>query len=186
MSLFSSTQRYGRQLAFFLPTLLHCKAFELRAEVRWGADRKEKVLAVTSADGLKSPANDFGARTPRELAAFAANFRDTVSDWAISDEPNPLPVGGVTWLPDFTITHARTGREVHLDVLGFWRKLDLDAHYKRLHKSLAGKFVLVVSEAYRADETSKDEWGEEVYRFKKTPVAADVAKLAARVAGIKP
>ena len=185
MSLFSATQKYGRQLAYFLPTLLHCKAFELRAEVRWGADRKEKVLSVTSADGLRSHANDFGARTPRELEAFAANFRETAAGWTLSDEPNPIPVGGVTWLPDFTITHDLTGREVHLDVLGFWRKLDLDAHYKRLAKALPGKFVLVVSEAYRADEINPAEWGEEVYRFKRTPVAADVAKLAARVAGVK-
>ena len=184
MSLFSATQKYGKQLAYFLPTLLHCKAYEVRAEVRWGADRKEKLLTVTSADGLKSHLNDFGARTPRELAAFAASFRE-VPGWTLSDEPNAIPLGGVTWLPDFTITHDRTGREVHLDVLGFWRKLDLDAHYKRLVKALPGKFLLVVSEAYRADEGDKNEWGEEVYRFKKTPVAAEVAKLAARVAGVK-
>ncbi len=185
MSLFSATQKYGRQLALFLPALLHCKAFELKAEVRWGTDRKPKTFALTSSDGLKSPAADFGARVPRELETFATNFRDTVTGWTLSDDPNPLPVGGTTWVPDFTITHTKTGREVHLDVLGFWRKLDLDAHYQRLKKALPGRFVLVVSDAYKADEAAADGFGDEVYRFKRTPVAEDVAKLAGKVAGVK-
>src|SRR5262249_40343638 len=36
LSLFSATQKYGLQLALFLPTVLLCKDFELRAELRWG------------------------------------------------------------------------------------------------------------------------------------------------------
>ena len=40
LSLFSSTQKYGLQLALFLPTLLHCKAFDMKAGVRWGVQRK--------------------------------------------------------------------------------------------------------------------------------------------------
>ena len=47
LSLFSSTQKYGLQLALFLPALLHCKAFDLRANVRWGAERKEKQFALS-------------------------------------------------------------------------------------------------------------------------------------------
>src|SRR5262245_5080374 len=42
LSLFSATQKYGLQLAWFLPTLLQCRRFELTATVRWGAQRKEK------------------------------------------------------------------------------------------------------------------------------------------------
>ena len=36
LSLFSSTNKYGLQLAMFLPTLLHCKAFDLRAQCPLG------------------------------------------------------------------------------------------------------------------------------------------------------
>ncbi len=37
LSLFSATQKYGLQLALFFPAVLLCRDFEVRAELRWGA-----------------------------------------------------------------------------------------------------------------------------------------------------
>ncbi len=185
LSLFAATQKYGLQLALFLPALLHCKAFDLKAEVRWGADRKEKTFALAGTDGLRSHTPDFGVYTPRELDVFAENFRNTVPGWVLSADPNPVQADGVTWVPDFTLTHAKTGKEVYVEILGFWRKLDLEAHLRRLRKAVPGQFVLVVSEQYRADEAGELAPGDGVYRFKRTPVAAEVAKVAAHVAGVK-
>src|SRR5262249_31390786 len=51
LSLFSATQKYGLQLALFLPTLLLCKQFELTARLRWGAERKDKVFHLSAKDG---------------------------------------------------------------------------------------------------------------------------------------
>ena len=184
LSLFSATQKYGGQLAQFLPALLHCKAFELRAEVRWGAEKKEKQFTLVPADGLKPFTADFGMHQPREVRDFASNFRDTVPDWLLSDDPQLLPAAGTTWVPDFTLTHHKSGRAVHVEVLGFWRKLDIEAHYRRLKQALPGQFLLVVSEAYRTDEATEFKAGGEVYRYKRTPVAADVAAAAGRVAGV--
>ncbi len=184
MSLFSATQKYGGQLAAFLPSLLHCKTFELRAEVRWGAERKEKLFSLAATDGLRSHAADFGMHVPREVTNFADNFRSTVEDWTLADDPNPIAIDGTTWLPDFTLTHVKTGHQVYAELLGFWRKLDIEAHYRRLRRGLPGKFVLVVSEAYRTDDAAEFNLGEEVYRFKRTPVAAEVAKAAGRAAGL--
>src|SRR5262249_45005076 len=59
LSLFSSSQKYGLQLALFLPTLLHCKAFELSANIRWGTERKEKLFTLSATDGLRSHVPDF-------------------------------------------------------------------------------------------------------------------------------
>jgi predicted nuclease of restriction endonuclease-like RecB superfamily len=184
LSLFSSTQKYGLQLALFLPALLHCKTFELEADVRWGAQKKDKVFSLTAAERLKSHTPDFGMYTPKELTAFEANFRDTVTDWRIDADPHPVPVEGTTWVPDFTLTHAESRKEVFVEVLGFWRKVDIENHYKRLKRGMAGRFVLVVSEQYRADEAGEFAAGPEVYRFKRTPIAEEVAKLAAAVAGV--
>jgi predicted nuclease of restriction endonuclease-like RecB superfamily len=184
LSLFSSTQKYGLQLALFLPVLLHCKAFDLRATVRWGADRKEKQFTLSGTDGLRSHLPDFGVYTPRELTMFEENFRTGVSDWLISNEPTPIPVEGTTWVPDFKLTHTPTGKEVFVELIGFWRKVDVVDQYKRLKRGLPGQFVLAVSEAYRADEAEEFALGEGVYRYKRTPIAAEVAKVAAVAAGV--
>jgi predicted nuclease of restriction endonuclease-like RecB superfamily len=184
LSLFSATQKYGKQLASFLPTLLHCKAFELQADVRWGADRKTKTFRLSATDGLRSHAPDWGMYTPRELETLVENFRATVEGWQLSRDPHPIPVEGSVWVPDVTVTHEQSGREVFVEVLGYWRKLDFESHYKRLRRALPGRFVLVVSEQYRADDDGTVSWGPEVYYYRRTPIASEVAKVAANVLGV--
>lgn len=184
LSLFSSTQKYGLQLALFLPALLHCRAFDLKATVRWGADRKEKQFTLSGTDGIRSHLPDFGVHTPREVTMFEENFKSGVKDWLISSDPAPLPVDGMTWVPDFKLTHTPTGKEVFVEMIGFWRRVNLADHYKRLKRGLPGQFVLAVGEANRADEEDEFALGEGVYRYKRTPIAAEVAKAAALAAGV--
>ena len=65
LSLFSSTQKYGLQLALFLPALLHCKAFDLKASVRWGTERKEKLSAnICNSGGVYVPQSGACDRSP--------------------------------------------------------------------------------------------------------------------------
>ena len=184
LSLFSSTQKYGLQLALFLPAILHCKAYELKATVRWGAERIEKHFSLTPADGLKSHLPDFGIYTPREIGHFEQNFRDGVEGWTLASDPAPQTVEGTTWVPDFTLTHTASGKSLFVEILGFWRKLNVEAHYQRLKRGLPGKFLLVISEAYRADETDEMALGNEVYRYKRTPSAGEVARIAAGLLGV--
>lgn len=184
LSLFSSTQKYGLQLALFLPALLHCRAFDLKAVVRWGADRKEKQFTLSGTDGLRSHLPDFGVYTPREVTMFEENFKTSVADWLISSDPAPMPVDGMTWVPDFKLTHTPTGKEVFVELIGFWRRVNLADHYKRLKRGLPGQFVLAVGEANRADEEDEFALGDGVYRYKRTPIAAEVAKAAGRAAGV--
>jgi predicted nuclease of restriction endonuclease-like RecB superfamily len=184
LSLFSSTQKYGLQLALFLPTLLHCKAFDLKATVRWGAERKEKLFTMSAADGLRSHTPDFGVHTPDDLRMFEESFAQKVKDWLIASDPRPVPLADGVWVPDFRLVHPATGKEVFVEVFGFWRKGDVEQVYMRLKRQLSGKFVLCVSEAYRADEADEVAFGPEVYRFKRTPLPEEVAKLAAVVEGV--
>lgn len=185
LSLFSSTQKYGLQLALFLPAILHCKTYELKADVRWGTERVEKVFGLTPADGLKSHLPDFGVHTPREIEHFEQNFRDSVKGWTLDADPAPQTLEGTTWIPDFTLTHMKSGRSIFVEILGFWRKMNIENHYRRLQRGLPGQFLLVLSEAYRADETEEFQLGNEVYRFKRTPSVAEVARLAANLLGVK-
>ena len=71
-----------------------------------------------------------------------------------------------------------------VEVLGFWRKVGLVEHYKRLKRALPGRFVLVVSETYRAGEDEDLALAEGVYRYKRTPIAVEVAKVAGAVARV--
>ncbi|AMV26397.1 hypothetical protein VT84_18510 [Gemmata sp. SH-PL17] len=184
LSLFSSTNKYGLQLAMFLPTLLHCKAFDLRANIRWGAERKEKTFQLSGLDGLKSHTADFGVYTPPELQMFADTFATKVKGWILDTDPHPILLPTSTWVPDFKLTHVKTGKEVFVEIFGFWRKGDIETHYKNLAKGVPGKFVLCVSEQMRADEESEMTLGNGVYRYKRTPLPEEVARIAGLVSGV--
>ena len=185
LSLFSSTNKYGLQLAMFLPTLLHCKAFDLKASVRWGTERKEKLFALSAADGVRSHLSDFGVYTPPELEMFATSFATKVKGWVLAADPHPINLADGVWVPDFELTHSASGKKVYVEVFGFWRRGDIEQHYKKLQKDAAGKFVLCVGESMRADEDDEVAFGNAVYRYKRTPLPEEVARVAALVAGVR-
>ncbi len=180
LSLFSSTQKYGLQLALFLPTLLHCKAFSMAADVLWGAERKAKRFELDANDGLRTHAPDFGTFTPPELATFSENVRERISDWEWTDEPNPIELGGADgiWVPDGKLTHIKTGNEVFVEFFGYWRKANIELLHQRLVKKIPNQFILVVADSLRADEATDAEFGPEIVRYKRTPSADEVQKAA--------
>ena len=51
---------------------------------------------------------------------------------------------------------------------------------------MPGKFVLCVSEQIRADEDDEAEFGNGVYRYKRTPLPEELARVAGLVARAKP
>jgi predicted nuclease of restriction endonuclease-like RecB superfamily len=115
---------------------------------------------------------------------FADSFASKVKGWVIATDPHPVVLEDGVWVPDFKLTHPKTGKEVYVEIFGFWRRGDVEQHFRRLKRAMPGKFVLCVSEQYRADEEDEVAFGDGVYRFKRTPLPDEVAKMAASVAGV--
>jgi hypothetical protein len=181
LSLFSATQKYGVQLALFLPTVLLCRDFELQADLRWGLRREVKRFTLTSEDGLVSHDADRGMYIPAEIGMFVELFRKKIDAWEISEETDLLPLGKTYWAPDFRLTEKATGRVVYLDVLGFWRRSQTEAHLARLREHARVPFVLAVSEQLRVDEEQLDGLCAGIYRFRQLPLPEEVARLAGAV-----
>ncbi len=178
LSLFSSTQKYGVQLANFLPAVLQCKRFELTATLRWGAQRKEKIFTLDDSQGLQSHTVDYGSYVPKELEMFAESFRKAAAGWELSSEADVVSLPSGYWTPDFQLHHTASGKVVRLEILGFWRRTDADKLYRRLARDLNEPFILAVSEQFNIDESADENWGEHIYRFKRTPLPAEIIKLA--------
>jgi predicted nuclease of restriction endonuclease-like RecB superfamily len=178
LSLFSATQKYGLQLALFLPALLQCRRFELNATVRWGAQRKEKAFTLSDADGLRSHTVDYGDYTPKDLAMFAESFRKSVTGWELSAEADVVSLPSGPWTPDYQLIHRASGEVVRLEVLGFWRRTDAEKLYRRLAAEHPGPFILAVSEQFNIDEALADQWESQIYRFKRTLLPSEVVRLA--------
>ncbi len=178
MSLFSATQKYGLQLALFLPAVLLCRDFELRAELRWGPQRKPKTFTLTAADGLVSHLPDAGTYVPPELAMFVELFRKKVADWEITEETEVYPLGDGFWVPDFRLRQRETGAVVLLEVLGFWRRASAEKHLERLRQHARRPFLLAVSDQLRIDDADLEGLPAGVHRFRQMPLPDEVARLA--------
>jgi predicted nuclease of restriction endonuclease-like RecB superfamily len=181
MSLFTATQKYGLQLALFLPAVLHCRDFTLTAELRWGPQRKPKTFTLSPADGLVSPQPEQGTYVPPELAMFAEQFRKKAAGWLLHDETAVFPLGGGFWVPDFRLEHVESGRALYLEVLGFWRRSSAEAHLRRLKEHARKPYILAVSEQLKIDDVQLEGLPAEVVRFKAMPLPEEVVKRAEKV-----
>jgi len=178
LSLFAATQKYGLQLALFLPAVLLCRDFDLRAELRWGPQRKPKTFTLSPADGLVSHYPDTATYVPPELAMFAALFRKNIADWDISEETEVFQLGDGSWVPDYRLVHRESGRTVFMEVLGFWRRASAERHLERLRRHAAEPFLLAVSDQLRVDDADLEGLPAGVHRFRRMPLPDEVARLA--------
>ena len=182
LSLFSATQKYGLQLALFFPAVLLCRDFEVRAELRWGVQRKPKVFLATPGDGLVSHYTDAGTYVPPELGMFVELFRKRVADWDILEETEVFPLGSAGfWVPDFRLIHRETGRKVLFEVLGFWRRSSAEQHLARLRQHVAEPFLLAVSDQLHIEEAELEGLPAGIHRFRHMPLPDEVARLAGEV-----
>jgi predicted nuclease of restriction endonuclease-like RecB superfamily len=178
LSLFTATQKYGLQLALFLPALLHCRTFELTAELRWGPERKPKIFTLKSSEGLVPPAPDTGRYVPPEMAMFAQLFRKKIADWEITEETDVLPLGDGFWVPDFRLVHKASGKAVFLEVLGFWRRASAEKHLERLRQHARVPFLLAVSDQMHIEEAELEGLPAGIHRFRQMPLPDEIARLA--------
>lgn len=152
MSLFEASSRYGVRLALFLPALLACRAFHLRAELAWGKAREPAVFTLTPGDELVPHAPPEGALPP-ELESFCEAFTRLGSPWkpTANDRVLALP-GEVVVVPDLRFRHAETGRELFLEHFGPWCR---DAVFRRIEsvkRGLAVPLVLAGPKELRVSE----------------------------------
>jgi predicted nuclease of restriction endonuclease-like RecB superfamily len=181
LSLFSATQKYGLQLALFLPAVLLCRDFELKAELRWGAQRKPKTFILTPGDGLVSHYSDTGMYVPPELRLFVEAFRKRVEDWDLVEETEVFPLSSGFWVPDFRLIHKATGQIVRLEVLGFWRRSSAEQHLQRLRQHVREPFLLAVSDQLHIEEAELEGLPAGIHRFRNMPLPDEIARLGSEL-----
>ena len=181
LSLFSATNKYGLQMALFLPALLLCHDFRLDAELRWGPKREPRTFHLEAADGLISHYADSGTYVPAELSAFLDRFRQVAPDWDVSETTEVVELGreGV-WVPDYQFVHRPTGTDVLVEVLGFWKRSSLERLLRLLPKHGPARYLLAISERLKVDEGALGELTGPVLRFKEIPNAPELAALLER------
>lgn len=134
MSLFSACQKYGIQMAMFLPVLLLSECWKLKAHIHWKRP-KEVYLELNSNERLYSHYPDHGLYQPPELIQFKGRFQAIDTSWEIKDDCYLLEIGSQICIPDYTFIHQSQKCTVYLEVFGFWHKASLQKRSDDLKKS---------------------------------------------------
>ncbi len=177
-SVLKSAHRYGLQMASFLPGLLHCESWELRAEVLWGPRKARRVLELDSTMGLRPYSHRRGQWIPDEVAWFEEQFDKIKSGWTVSSETELVDLGGQGILiPDYVFEHAESGTRAHKEVLGFWRRGAARSRLELLKERGPENLILAVSKELHVGDEDLDDIPGQVYVFRSSPVAREVRKL---------
>ncbi|MDP9425058.1 MAG: DUF790 family protein [Actinomycetota bacterium] len=176
LSLFGGTRKYGLRLAKLIPGLLLTEPWELHADVQWKG-REASLELSSETPGLRSHYSGPAGPSPEGegdvRGAFEkawARAKDT-GGWELGEGPGilALPPLKTALVPDFTLREAGTGREAHLEILGFWSEKHLIERValvreaaKRGHKVL----VAVPESLGSSPEALRDATEGEVVPFK--------------------
>ena len=169
MSLFDSVQRYGLKLALFLPSVLACRRYHVRADVRWGKSRDRLAFEIGPEDRLVPAAEEPSHLSP-ELAAFCEAFAKLGSSWTVAPNERIFALPGeVVCVPDLVFSDERTGEEVFLEAFGFWSRAAVWNRVEAIRKGFPARILLAVGKQLRvSEEVLGEEDAGELYVYRAT------------------
>ena len=117
-SMFRLSQKYGIQMALFLPALLHCDRWWLDATIVM--NQKDHLrFNVTDESGLQSHYRDPGEFDSELERHFATQFDKINTEWTLERETDIINLKDTVMIPDFAFSHP-DGRRALMEIVGFW------------------------------------------------------------------
>ncbi|MBO0791359.1 MAG: DUF790 family protein [Ktedonobacteraceae bacterium] len=191
----SATLRYGRQFAAFLPALLLCDQWQMRAQVRPPQSRGFLTYQLDHTCRLRTHFKGSGAFDSRLEADFASAFATKMGNkrghWILSRESDVLLRGDTVMVPDFVLTDERDEqRKVLVELVGFWHPEYLRRKVEKVRTVQCSHLLLLVSDRLKLTEQAfKDSPGEVLFFHEKPvlkQVMAAIEAVALRVYGPPP
>src|SRR5919199_226363 len=118
-SIFQRSQKYGIQMAVFLPALLLCAGWRMRAEIQ--SKRGVAYFELTSKQTrLRSHYDTLRGYENPVVERLAGLWSRGAGGWSLEQSGEVIDLGDSAFIPDFVLRKEETGARVFLEVLGFW------------------------------------------------------------------
>jgi len=178
VSMFNRSQKYGVQMAVFLPALLMCKGWEMRAEIASGKPGRENAFFELSSsqkrlqsDYLEGLADENPVREK-----FAARWEKYETEWTLEPSREVIPLGESAFIPDFVLKHPE-GKTFYLEILGFWTPTYLGRRLKEFSHARFSNFILAAWDELRGSRDPLSRVPPHVIIFKRNldPAAVGLA-----------
>ena len=134
LSLFCQTPLYSNSLLSLFTILTWDQSFEAQLLVL-DKEGKHSTLLIKPFEGMKI------GRQPKKFDSkvevqFQKSFVQAFNDWVLSREAVFLLEGGKYACPDFVATHRLTGKQVLVEIVGYWRGKYLEKKLANLKEIL--------------------------------------------------
>ncbi len=176
LALFRHTTLYGRSMAAWLPLLTRTRGFRLCAtcnlggqRVRWHVDHTSPLASQHEDPLLKRCDSAVEARLLADIVALAPDFE-------VLREASVVQVGARFMVPDFVLRSRPCGRQVAVEIVGFWTPKYL-AHKVAALQAVAGfaKWIVCVDTSLALDARVLPHWP--ILSFRKIVRAAELLAL---------
>lgn len=183
----SSTLRYGRQLAAFLPALLMCERWKMQAYVYPPQGRGEMIYQLDHTCALQSHFKRSGEFDSRLEADFAHEFEQKVGvkrgHWRLSRESEVLLLGDTVMIPDFILTDDQDeNRRIMIELVGFWHPQYLRRKIEKVRAANCAHLLLLVYKGLNVTEEAFQDAASEVIFFQQKPVLKEVMQTVETMA----
>lgn len=122
VSLFHRSQKYGVQMAVFLPALLLCKGWRMRAEIAQQNPNYQENAFFELTSNQKRLSSHYVSNPLSEnsiIERFTASWGRVETSWELKPSREVIALGERAFIPDFVLRDAN-GQEFYLEILGFW------------------------------------------------------------------
>ena len=183
----SSTTRYGRQMAAFLPALLLCEQWRLLARVRPPQATGEMSYQLDSTSSLRSFFKSSGLFDSRLEADFAGEFEQKMGSkrghWQLTRESEVLLLGDTVMIPDFILVDDQDeNRKIMVELVGFWHPEYLRRKIEKVRAANCAHLLLLVYQGLKITEDAFQDAASEVIFFQNKPVLKEVMETVEEMA----
>ncbi len=168
-SLFHRSQKYGVQMSVFLPALLLCENWKMRAEISNKEKGKVFYELTSEQTELTSCYFDDPEYQNPDIDKLLKNWEKISSDWKLTENLQIIDLGKTAFIPDLALI-SPDNKEIYINVLGFWTPKSLQKQLAEFAESNYKNFIIAASHELRG---SREEplWDNENVIFYKTKIS---------------
>lgn len=163
-SVFHRSQKYGIQMAAFLPSLINCQNWRMRAEIDLKSGERAFYELTSEQNELSSHYEEaFEYQNPVH-ERLARDWGKHDSAWALESNREIVNLGRTAFIPDFVLKRGK--EKVFLEIFGFWTPNSLKKRLEQFRDTGFTNFIIAAWEELRGSRDEPTSVPENVVLFK--------------------
>jgi predicted nuclease of restriction endonuclease-like RecB superfamily len=180
VSIFHHSQKYGIQMAVFLPALLLCKGWRMQAQIAQQNSGSSPTAAFFELDHTQKQLHSHylsAALSENPISEkLAASWGRVETLWKLEPSREVIDLGESAFIPNYVLRHAN-GQQFYLEILGFWTPRHLKERLKEFEHAGVSNFILAAWDELRGSRDPLTRVPPHTIIFKRSldPVAVELA-----------